>query len=85
MSSRDQRLAAKYAAQGKKSATETAREREATRASQATRVSSTPSSSVPSGSGGGVMAGMRRALSQPRTQESRDRAAAHKKSLPPLG
>lgn len=31
------------------------------------------------------MEGMRRALAQPRSQESIDRARAHQRSLPPLG
>lgn len=83
MSERDRRLAEKYKAQGKKSATETARER-ATRPSRGSRTTETPSSSVPADSGGGVMGAMRRALAQPRTQESRDRAKAHQRNLPPL-
>jgi hypothetical protein len=83
VSERDRKLAAKYAAQGRKSATETARER-ATRPSRGSRTVETPASSVPDNSGGGVMGAMRRVLAEPRTDASRDRAAAHKRNLPPL-
>lgn len=67
MTSRDQRLAAtKYA--GRKSATETAREK-----SRTVPVAEDP------------MEAMRRAVALPRTEESRGRAAAHKRGLPRLG
>lgn len=68
MSSRDQRLAAtKYA--GKKSASQSAREKTSRKAPA---VAEDP------------MEGMRRALAQPRSQESIDRAHAHQRNLPPL-
>lgn len=71
MPSRDQRLAAtKYA--GKKSASQEAKEKTSRRAS-APQVTEDP------------MDAMRRALAQPRSQESVDRAHAHRRNLPPLG
>lgn len=69
MTTRDERLAAKYAAKGMRSATETARAKEAAK----TGVTEDP------------MEGMRRALRQPRTQESIDNAHRHKRGLPRLG
>lgn len=69
MTSRDQRLAqTKYA--GRKSATQTAREK-TTR--KAPAVADDP------------MEGMRRALAEPRSQESVNRARRHQRILPPLG
>jgi hypothetical protein len=85
MSERDRRLAEKYAAKGKKSATETSRVREATKPSRRSRTTETPTSRVPAESGGSKMDAMRRALGQPRSDESRARAKAHQRSLPPLG
>lgn len=71
MSKRDQRLAAtKYA--GRKSASQQAAEKKAPRRGTPPPVAEDP------------MEGMRRALGQPRTQESIERAHAHKRSLPPL-
>jgi len=69
MTSRDQRLAATKYA-GRKSASTEAREKTSRKAPA---VAEDP------------MDGMRRALSQPRTQESVDRARAQQRSLPPLG
>ncbi|WGV35846.1 hypothetical protein SEA_FRANKENWEENIE_160 [Streptomyces phage Frankenweenie] len=70
MPSRDQRLAAtKYA--GKKSASQAAREKTSRR-------------STPPPVAEDPMEGMRRALAQPRSQESIDRAHAHQRNLPPL-
>lgn len=78
MSKRDERLAAKYAAQGKKSATETAREKSQSR------------SRVPDNAGDSVLDQLRSfSYADPkpvgRDQASVDRAAAHKRRLPPLG
>lgn len=71
MPSRDQRLAAtKYA--GRKSASQAAQEKTSRRASTP-QVAEDP------------MDAMRRALAQPRSQESIDRARAHQRNLPPLG
>lgn len=69
MTSRDQRLAQTKYAD-RKSATATAREKAMRRAPA---VAEDP------------MNGMRRALAQPRSQESVDRARRHQRSLPPLG
>jgi hypothetical protein len=71
MTSRDQRLAAtKYA--GKKSASQAAREKSRGR-------------TVPQAVAEDPMEAMRRAIAAPRTEESRGRAEAHKRSLPRLG
>lgn len=78
MSSRTDRLAAKYAAKGMKSATETAREKEASRTESRSRRSAPAVADDP-------MAVMRRVLAEPRSQESVDRAHRHQRSLPPLG
>lgn len=68
MSTRDQRLAEKYAAKGKVSASESARQKNAQ-----------PSTAED------PMESMRRAIAAPRSQDSLDRAATHKRNLPPLG
>ena len=74
---RTERLAAKYAAQGKKSATETAREKQQGR------------SRVPDNAGGSVLDHLRsfnkdKPVTPERSEESRRNAAAHKQSLGPL-
>jgi hypothetical protein len=81
MSARDRRLAEKYAAQGKKSATETSREREASRGRGR---SSTPAS-------GDVIDALRNfdpkrpsETRVPRSEESRERARSFKERLPKL-
>lgn len=77
MTSRDERLAARYAAEGRESATEAKQRKETARAERGSR--KTPAVAED------PMEGMRRALRQPRTQDSIDRAQRHKRSLPPLG
>lgn len=77
MTSRDERLAAKYRAKGMKSATETSREREAGRGQT---------------SGGGILGALKnfdkdadKVKPVPLSDESKERARAFKRSLPPLG
>lgn len=77
MSKRDERLAVKYAAQGKKSASETAREKQQSR------------SRVPDNAGGPVVDKLRAfnvkdPVAIPLSEESRGRAASYRKNLPPL-
>jgi hypothetical protein len=77
MSARDERLAKRYAAEGKKSATETAREKQERR------------SRVPDDAGGSVVDQLRNfnvkdPVAIPLSDESRARAQAHNRSLPPL-
>lgn len=82
MTSRDQRLAQKYAAQGKTSATDAKTAKETARRerqeSRAARRAPAPVAEDP-------MEAMRRAIAAPRTEESRQRARAHQRSLPRLG
>ncbi len=77
MTSRDQRLAAKYAAKGKQSASERNEERENRR------------SRVPDDAGGSVLDHLRsfnkdNPVAPPRSEESRRNAKAHKGSIGPL-
>jgi hypothetical protein len=70
MSERDKRLAQQYAAKGKISANESNRLRQQAQATPAN---------------GDGMDATRAAIAAPRTQESLDRAANHKRGLPKLG
>jgi hypothetical protein len=77
MSKRDERLAARYAAKGMESATETARKKTEGR------------SRVPDDAGGPVIDKLRAfnwqdPVAIPLSDESRGRAAAYRKNLPPL-
>jgi hypothetical protein len=74
MSKRDEKLAAKHAAKGKESAS-----------ARNARKAEEKASRVPAKSGESVMDGMRRALGEPRTEESRAAAQAYKRNLPRLG
>lgn len=80
MSERDRRLAEKYAAKGKRSATEVKRERESRR------------NQSPEPASGGVLDALRnfdpsrpKETAIPRSEESKSRARAFKRRLPGLG
>lgn len=77
MTSRDERLAEKYRAKGKASASETARAKERGRRGRSSGGDSPASSSI--------MDAMRKAVQAPRDAESKKRGRAHKDGLPPLG